>query len=168
MRKIGLIMNVLMGVSLSCVLSLVGLLSSGRFSLGAWLLSFGASTVLSLLIGFFLPVRKTAAALGAGAGLKERSLGFHFLDSLVSDVFYTPLITLLMVFLAYKGAQRGIAAAIASGAPADSVPALHFLPMFLHSLVISMVVGYVLIFILQPLYLKMLGVGKKHKEKAQN
>ena len=73
----------------------------------------------------------------------------------------------LVITMASATSVCGTSAAIASGAPADSVPALHFLPMFLHSLVISMVVGYVLIFILQPLYLKMLGVGKKNEEKAQ-
>ena len=68
----------------------------------------------------------------------------------------TPLITLLMVALAYHGAQSGINAAIAAGAPAESLPQLHFLPMFLHSLGLSLLVGYVLIFVLQPLFLRLL------------
>ena len=163
MRKIGLIMNVLMGVALSFFLSLTGLLASGHFEVKAWIVSFLASTVLSLLIGFCIPVRKIALLVCGKCGLKERTLPFHCMDSFVSDLIYTPLITLVMVALAFMGAKRGIEAAIAGGAPAESLPQLHFLPMYLHSLLISMVVGYILIFVLQPVFLKIL-VGKKRPE----
>ena len=156
MKKIGILMNILMGVSLSCALSLTGFGLSGHFELVPWLISFALSTVLSLIIGFCLPVRKAEAACCKKCGLQERSLGALALSSLTSDLFYTPVITLLMVALAYSGAKKGIEAALANGAPAESLPQLQFLPMFLHSLVISLIVGYVLIFILQPLYLKIL------------
>ncbi|MBP5284423.1 MAG: hypothetical protein J6Y93_07160, partial [Treponema sp.] len=141
MRRIGLVMNILMGVTLSCALSLTGLALSGHFEVKAWLISFGASTVLSLIIGICLPVRKASLAICSKCGLKERTFSFHCLDSLVSDIFYTPLITFLMVLLAYNGAKN---------------TELKFMPMFLHSLLVSMIAGYVLIFILQPLYLKIL------------
>ena len=160
MRKIGLAMNILMGVSLSFFLSLTGLLASGHFELKAWLVSFGASAILSLLIGFFVPVRKIALSVCGRCGLHERTLPFHCMDSLVSDLIYTPLITLLMVALAFFGAKRGIDAAIAEGVPAQSIQAPNFFPMFAHSLLISLVVGYILIFILQPLFLRLL-LGKK-------
>ena len=155
-RKIGIKMSILMGVSLSFSLSLIGFLSSGHFSLIPWLVSFVSSTVLSLLIGFCLPVRKMAEVLCKKFNLKERSLSSLLLDSMVSDIFYTPLITLLMVFIAFSGAKKSIAMAIANGAAADSLPQIQFLPMFLHSLVISMIAGYILIFVLQPLFLKIL------------
>ena len=159
MRNIGVIMNILMGVSLSCALSLTGLLASGHFAVPAWLVSFGLSTVLSLVIGFCLPVRRAAMALCRTCKQQQGSLGALLIDSLVSDLFYTPLITLLMVALAYHGAQSGINAAIAAGASVESLPQLHFLPMFLHSLGLSLLVGYVLIFVLQPLFLRLL-IGK--------
>lgn len=155
-RAIGIKMNILMGVSLSFALSLTGFLSSGHFSLVPWLISFALSTVLSLAIGFFLPVRKAALAACKKCALPERSIPALALDSLISDLFYTPLITFLMVALAFSGAKRQLAEAIAHGAPAESLPQLHLLPMFLHSLAISMLVGYALIFVLQPLYLKIL------------
>ena len=155
-RKIGKIMCILMGVSLSFFLSLIGLLSSGHFEIKAWILSFVLSTALSFLIGFCLPVRKTSLAVCTSLGLKERTLPFHCMDSLISDIFYTPLITLLMVALAFMGAKRGIAEAVSHGAPADSLPQIQFLPMFLHGLLISMIAGFVLIFVLQPLFLKIL------------
>lgn len=155
-RKIGIKMNVLMGISLSFALSLLGFLSSGHFALLPWLISFVLSTILSLLIGFCLPVRKTAETLCKKFGLKERSLSSLALDSLISDIFYTPLITLLMVFIAFSGAKKSIEAAIANGAPAASLPQIQFLPIFLHSLLISMIAGYILIFVLQPLFLRIL------------
>ncbi len=161
MRKIGLIMNILMGVSLSFALSLCGLVFSGHFAIKAWLLSFALSTVLSLLIGFCLPVHKIGCTLCEKLGLKERTLPFHCVDSLISDLFYTPLITLLMVALSFFGAHRSIEQAIANGASAESLPQIQFLPMFLHSLLVSLVLGYLLIFILQPLYLKIL-LAKTH------
>ena len=156
MRKIGLIMNILMGVSLSFALSLCGLLFSGHFETKAWLVSFALSTIVSLLIGFCIPVHKIGCALCEKMGLKERTMPFHCVDSLVSDIFYTPIITLLMVGYAFLGAKKGIEMALANGAPAASLPQLHFMPMFGHSLLISMIIGYVLIWILQPLYLKIL------------
>ena len=154
-----MLMNVLMGVSLSCALSLTGYLHSGHFVLRGWLISFGLSTLLSLAIGFCLPVRRVALACCARAKLQQGTLGALLLDSLISDIFYTPLITLLMVVLAYKGAQASIQVALAQGAPAASLPELHFVPMFLSSLALALLVGYVLIFVLQPLFLRLL-VGK--------
>lgn len=165
MRKIGLIMNVLMGLSLSCALSLTGLLAAGRFTVPAWLLNFALSTLLSFVIGFCLPIRRTTMACCKRCKLQQGTLGALLLDSLISDIFYTPLITLLMVSLAYKGASASIQAAIAQApneaamqAIASQQPA--FVPMFLHSLAIAMVVGYVLIFVLQPLFLRLV-VGKQ-------
>jgi len=157
MRRIGLVMNILMGVTLSCALSLTGLALSGHFEVKAWLISFGASTVLSLIIGICLPVRKASLAICSRCGLKERTFSFHCLDSLVSDVFYTPLITFLMVLLAYNGARNTITHVYADmEVVQQALEELKFMPMFLHSLLVSMIAGYVLIFILQPLYLKML------------
>ena len=143
MRKIGFCMNVLMGVSLSFALSLIGILFSGHFTLSGWLISFAASTVLSLLIGFIIPVRKISTALIKKAGVKERSFAAHRLDSFISDIIYTPFITFAMVFIAYKNA-------VSHGAQ------FSFVPMYFHSLAISLLAGYVFIFILQPLYLKLL------------
>ena len=65
------------------------------------------------------------------------------METLLSDLIYTPVITLVMVAFAHKMATRGGA----------QIP---FLPMFLRSLVISLLVGYVLIFILMPVFLRML------------
>jgi hypothetical protein len=155
-RKVGICMNFMMGISLSLFLSLIGMSSSGHFEVKGWILSFIASSVLSILIGFCLPVHKTGIAICKKMGLKERTLGFHLVESLVSDIFYTPLMSFSMVGLAYFGMKKQIAAAIANGAPADSLPQITFLQMFLPGLAVTMIAGYFLILGLQPVFLKIL------------
>ena len=142
MRKIGRKMSVLMGVTLSFFLSLQGNLLSGRFTVPAFLISFAASTAISLVIGFFVPMKKVGDGVCAALGLSPRTIPARCAESLVSDLIYTPVITLAMVALAWRMATS-------HGA---QVP---FLPMFLHSLGISMITGFVLIFIFMPLYMKL-------------
>lgn len=142
MRKIGIQMSILMGVSLSFCLSLVGSLSSGHFTMPTFLLSFAVSTIISLIIGLLVPMKKVNDSLDAKLGLQPRKLSTHLFESLISDLIYTPIITLAMVFLNWK-------IATAHGA---QIP---FLPMFVKSLILSMLVGYLLIFVLMPLFLKL-------------
>lgn len=142
MRKIGIQMSILMGVSLSFCLSLVGSLSSGHFTMPTFLLSFAVSTIISLIIGLLVPMKKVNDSLDAKLGLQPRNLSTHLFESLISDLIYTPIITLVMVFMNWK-------IATSHGA---TIP---FAPMFVKSLIISMLVGYVLIFVLMPLFLKL-------------
>ena len=165
MRKVGFCMNFLMGISLSFFLSLIGMASSGHFEVKGWLVSFAASTILSILIGFCVPIHKIGTVLGIKIGLKERTLPFHLFSSLVSDCFYTPFMSFSMVALAYLGMKKQFAAAIANGAPADSLPQITFLQIFLPSLAVTMIAGYFLILVLQPLFLKIL---IKKPESAKN
>ncbi|MBQ9622246.1 MAG: hypothetical protein IJR39_02750 [Treponema sp.] len=164
MRKVGICMNFMMGVSLSFFLSLIGMASSGHFQVKGWLVSFAASTILSILIGFCIPIHKIGTALCTKLGLKERTLPFHLVGSLISDCFYTPLMSFSMIALAYYGMKKQLEAAIASGAPAESLPQITFLQMFIPSLVLTMIADYFLIFTLQPLFLKIL--LKKSKPQA--
>lgn len=140
-------MSLCMGITLSFFLSLVGTLSSGHFTIPGWLLSFLISTVISIVIGFLIPMNKVMLAVDKKAGLQTGSLGARFLESLVSDLIYTPLLTLCMVGFAYWNTVRN----------GGFMP---FLPVFLKSLVLTLVVGYVLIFVFQPLFMKM--ILKRH------
>ncbi len=142
MKRVGRKVSLLMGITLSFFLSLVGNLTSGHFVLPLWLISFAVSTAVSLLIGFIVPTKKVTDGVCGKLGLAPRTLASRCVESFMSDLIYTPLITLIMVGIAYAVATQ-------HGAP------LHFLPMFLHSLVISLVVGFVLIFIFMPLYIKL-------------
>lgn len=146
MKKVGSQMSLLMGVTLSFCLSLTGNLmgakQSGGFSVPGFLISFVVSTIISLIIGFFVPMKKVNDSVCGSLNLKPGQMGTRLMESLISDIIYTPVMTLIMVFLAYKQATS-------HGA---QIP---FLPMFLSSLVVCLIVGYILIFIFMPLYMKL-------------
>lgn len=143
LKKIGMQMSILMGITLSLSLSLAGNLMSGHFTVIGFLISFAVSTIISLAIGFIIPLRRFSQALCRKLKLKPHGLGELCIESLISDIAYTPLITLCMTALAYRSA-------VAHGA------SISYSGMFIVSLIISMILGYVLIFIFQPLYLKIL------------
>ena len=142
MQKIGMKMGLLMGLSLSFCLSLYGNLKSGHFTIPAFLVSFLISFVISVIIGVVVPMPKLEAGVCEKLGVNQRSPGGNALTSLISDLIYTPVITLAMTLLAYKQAT-------AHGA---SIP---FLGMFIGSLLISLLIGFVLIILLKPLFLKL-------------
>ena len=143
-KKIEIRMSLLMGVTLSFFLSLTGLLTSGHFTWPSLLINFAVSFIISILIGFLVPLKKISAFLDAKLGLIPGKLSTHFFETLLSDCIYTPLITLCMVFAAWKQA-------VSHGA---QIP---FWPMFGKSLIISMIGGYILIFVFMPLFLKISG-----------
>ncbi len=144
MRKIGRKISIMMGISMSLCLSLVGTLTSGHFTVPGFLLSFLVSTIISLIIGFVIPMGKVGGNVLRRMGLQRGSIKARLMETLVSDLIYTPVITFAMVFLAYKMAM------ISSNGMAQ----LHFLPMFLKSLVICFIVGFVAIFFIQPIIMK--------------
>ena len=124
---------------MSFVLSLTGLLSSGKFTLPAFAKNFAVSFFISLLLGRFIPVHKITDALLKKRGLPPVGLRARALSALVSALVYTPLMTLVMVFLAYRQV-------VSHGA---SIP---FLPMLLRSEMISLFVSYILSFLITPVY----------------
>ena len=140
MRQAGRKISILMGVTMSLCLSLIGMFAAGKFTPIGWLISFLASTVVALVIGFLVPMKKVEDAVTKG--MDPRSGKARVISSLVSDLIYTPLITLVMILLAYFQSQKG----------GEGMP-LQVLPMaYLKSLAICFVSGFVLIFIFTPLY----------------
>ena len=142
MKKIMIQMNILMGVTLSLCLSLIGNLRAEKFSVPGFLISFLLSVVISMIIGLAVPVKPLTDRLEAKCGIQPRTLRAKCFEALISDLLYTPLITVVMTVFAYKQAT-------AHGA---SIP---FVPMLISSLLISLIAGYVLIFICMPLFLKL-------------
>ena len=149
MKKMGIQMSLMMGVTLSFCLSLTGLVSAGQFSVPALIINFLISFVISMIIGLLVPMKKVGDAAIAKAGIEPRTLKARLLESLLSDLIYTPIITICMILMARQKI------------PSDKLPP--FVPMLIKSLVISLIVGYVLIFIFQPLFMKILmkknGIG---------
>ena len=147
MKKAGITMNILMGVTLSFFLSLVGnLTADGGFKLVPFLASFALSTVISLIIGFIVPMRRIEGGAVRTMGMKEGSLPANLVSALISNLIYTPVITLAMIALARKMAMK------MSHGHAELPP---FGVMFLKSLLISLIVAYVIILIATPLYLRL-------------
>ncbi len=155
MRKIGRQMALRMGLLMSFCLSLTGTLSSGHFTPIGFLMSFVVSSVISICIGFIIPIGKVTTGACLKAGLKPETLPGRLFESLISNLIYTPLMTFVMVFLAYSVAMKQ------SGGMAQ----LSFVNMFIPSLVICFIVGYVLIFIFQPLFMKQ--IMKKNGRKPE-
>ncbi|MCR5798415.1 MAG: hypothetical protein K6G63_10945 [Eubacterium sp.] len=139
-KKVGRRMSIYMAVVLSFSLSLIGMVSAGKFTVVGFLISFLISTVISIIIGIIVPMKKLNDSVAIKSKIKSK-LGQRLLITLVSDCIFTPVMTLAMVGLAHR-------MAVSQGA---TIP---FLPMFLKSLIISMLAGYVIIFIATPLCFK--------------
>ncbi len=146
MKKVGRGMNIRMGILMSLSMSLVGMLSSGHFTIPGYILSVIISGIISLLVGFLIPMGKVSALLTGKLGIKKGTFPERLLSSLVSDIIYTPIMTFSMVFLAYQMAKI----------QSHGMAQLNFAAMFFPSLFLTFIVGYVVIFIFQPLFLKSL------------
>ena len=153
MRIIGKQMAIRMGLMMSFFLALVGTLTSGHFTVPGFIIGFIISSIISILIGLIIPVGKITGGVCTKLGLERGRMGTRVVESLLSDLIYTPIMTLVMVAFAYFMVMRQ------SGGMAQ----ISFIPMFLRSLVICYVVAFFLIFIFQPLFLKQL--MKKNSER---
>ena len=141
MEKVEKTMGLLMGVSLSLLLTLTGTLSSGSFALLSFLSGFLVSFAVSTLLTRILPVQKIASSLSKRLKLRKGTVPCRLLETLVSDLLMSPVMTLIMVWLAWRQAT-------AHGA---RIP---FGPMLLKSEILSFLVAFAAIFLLTPLFLK--------------
>ena len=142
MKKVGIIMGLLMSVTLSLCLSLTGILSSGKFTVQGFIISFLVSFVISFLISVIVPMHKINASLGRSMRAEHGSLKLRLAESLVSNLIYTPFMTVVMVTLAWFSIKRQ---------GGEQPP---YIPMLLTSLLICFAVGYIIIFIVTPIFMK--------------
>lgn len=146
MRKIGMMMTFMMGFTMSLVLSLTGTLSGGHFTVPSWLVSFGISFVISLIIGFIVPIKRVGDAVCNKVNVVPESFKGNLVSAFISDLIYTPIITIIMVVIMVGNAAKH--------APEGQAPSIgQVLP---GSLILCFVVGYIVIAIIQPVFLKML------------
>ena len=143
MKKIGQQMSLLMGLSMSCVLTLVGLLSAGKFTVQGFLSGFAVSFVVSMIIGLIIPMKKVSDAVTGRFNRKQGTLKARLLEALISDVLYSPLMTFIMVYIAWRQATAH-GAMIPLG------------PMLLKSEIISFIAAFILSFVLTPVFMNML------------
>lgn len=149
-RKVQIRMLLLMGSTLSFFLSLIGLLTSGHFTPKGLLFNFVISFAISCIIGAIYPMHKVSIFLDKKFGLKPGKLKTHLVESFLSDCAYTPVITFVMVFIAWKQA-------VSHGA------VISFASMFFVSLLISMIAAYILIVFLIPVFIRISGAYKLGK-----
>ena len=145
MKKAGLIMSVLMALVMSFFMSLIGNLSSGKFSLPIFLITLLISFIVSLAIGLAVPMPRITASI---AKKMKGSKAVPFVDAFVSDLIYTPLMTLVMVF----SVRRLVP--VMSGQPFEKLGFPPFIIMFLKSLLLCFAAGYILILVFTPLIKK--------------
>ncbi len=158
-KKVGKYISIRMGIAMSITMSLVGALlgavtavkQSGAPFIAAFLPSFLASIVITMIIaiglGLIVPMKK----VNDGIESKTKTKGFllHFLQSLVSDLIYTPLIGLVMAFFS-------TAVFVIPRNPELSMKMLVPVSLgnFAKSFVIEFVVALVVIIILEPVIQK--------------
>ena len=141
MKKVGREMSLLMGFSMSCILTMVGLLTAKRFTVPGFIKSFLISFVISMIIGLIIPMKKVSDGVLRKCEAKPGTMKDRILEALVSDILYSPLMTLVMVYMAYREATS-------HGA---RIP---FGPMLLKSEIISFITAFILSFILTPVFMK--------------
>ena len=149
MKAIMIKMTIFMGVIMSFVLSLVGTLLGGHFTVVSWLISFAISFVISLIIGFAVPIKKLGDMACNKFNVIPESLKGTLISAIISDLIYTPIITIIMVTVMLKNAVMHLPPEAAAHAPTVG----QVLPL---SLIVCLLVGYVVIVIVQPLLIKTL------------
>lgn len=146
MKRVMRLMTILMGFSMSLVLSLVGTVSGGHFTVPSWGISFGISLVISLFIGFIVPVKRVCDGFCDLCKVNPNSMKGNLLGGVISDLIYTPIITVIMVYIMVSNAAKH--------APAGVMPPMQII--MVKSLIITLLVGYVVIIVLQPIFIKLL------------
>ena len=147
--KIKFQMSIMMGVTLSLCLSFVGTFTSGSFTPAAFVVSFLESLLISLVIGYFVPMKLLDDKACEKAGITGKPLACRALGSLISDLVYTPIITIFMVTINFV-----------------KIPEAHRPPYFImlgKSMLISLVVAYLIVFLVAENFMKFIlkrnGVG---------
>ena len=120
------LVGVFLGVVLSFFLSFVGTLQSGHFSVVALIVSFMCSSCVA-------KIKKEPGSIPA-----------KLLCALVDDIIFTPIINLLMVFMAYKRALKF---------GATDMPPFRFI--LLRATAFCVVVGFIVLFFAIPLVEKL-------------
>lgn len=138
MKKIERQMSLILGTILSFCLSLLGIITSDRPSIMSFLLSFILSVVLSLVIGSIVPIKKVSDGATSKLGLRQGQIGTRAVEALVSDVIFTPVITVAMIILAYVMSHGN----------------MPFVPALIGSLIKGLLVGFVILFLISPAILR--------------
>lgn len=146
MKKVGLFMNIAMGITVSIILSVHGNLASGHFAIPMLMVSMVISCILALFIGFLLPVKPVKDKLTGNMKMPAKFL----VANIITNIFYVFIITTvntsLMIILARHNMDI-------NNVPL-SVPRPSILAALPKSWLSSYIVSYIVTLILEPIYLK--------------
>ncbi len=150
MRSVGFKMSLYIALTLSLFLTITGVCTgmlgqviAGNIPpmalVGSFISGYVISFLISMVLGILIPMGKVtqAASKNIAPGLKKRCF-----ESLISDLIYTPVISAAMVGFAYMSNLR------------DGIQGPPYIVMLIPSLAACLIVGFVLIFIFQPLFMK--------------
>lgn len=158
-KKIGKYISLRMGLVMSIIMSVVGSVmgimeARSHAETGAQLppfivmllpsllVSLVIATILAVGIGFIVSMKKVNE--GVEKATKAKGFGLHLIQAIVSDLIYTPFISLIMTFV-----STALFAKVPSGA---FVPAA--IGSFLRSLPIEFVLALIAILIAEPILQK--------------
>lgn len=150
MKRIGMKMSIYMGITLSLFLTITGVcvgmlrqVIAGTIPPQAMIVSlisgYIISFIISIILGALIPIGRITQ--NATKNMKP-GIGKRCVETLISDLIYTPVISAAMVAFAYiTNRSKGIA-----GPP--------YIIMLIPSLIICFIAGYILIYIFQPIFMK--------------
>lgn len=107
MKKMGTFMTISMGITVSAVLATVGVATSGHFNVVLWGASVTLSIIIALVIGFLIPIRKVSEKITANI---KSPIGKMLVDTLVVNLFYCLIITVVLEYLMVGLANKQISA----------------------------------------------------------
>ena len=140
--EVDIIMSLFVGVVLGFFLPLIGMLRSAHFSIQGFAMGFFMSFLVSVILGFVIPARRVNLSINRKFKLRYNSIGTLFINALVTDVLYVPIITAFVATLSYRKS-------IAMGAM------INYPEMLIKAIAVSLVIGYMLVFITFPYFLKL-------------
>ncbi len=146
MKKVGIEMSILMGITLSIFLSIANVIAAGRFNIINLILNILIASVVSISIGLVVPMGKLNLTLDKSLGFKPGSLPARLVEAFVSDLIYTPVVSIIMIIFNYIRVTTHL--------PKEVRATIPFAPMLAKGLIVSFLVGYVLIFFIQPVFMK--------------
>ncbi|MBP5280236.1 MAG: hypothetical protein J6Z03_07105 [Erysipelotrichaceae bacterium] len=144
-------MSICMGIIMSLCLSTAGLLTARAFSLPSLLLNLVISYAIVRGIDHFIDIGALAVDVPNKMDVDPNSLQGRFLRALITDVIYTPLMTIVMVSIGYYRATS-------HGA---QIP---YVPMLMKSMLLTFTLSFLICFFIMPVVEKLILKGLEDKK----
>ena len=134
-KKIGISMN----ITMCFCLSMIGLISAGKFSLNRFIFNLILSLTISTILRRFIPIDKLTEDIISRMKLKPNTLKHHLVRTFIYGLLFTPLMAFIMSSIAYLNATS-------HGA---KIP---YLPMVSRAILISFISCYFLALVAGPFF----------------